>query len=150
MASYLPPTLGSVFNATPFLYGANYLSLQEAFKYFLPQSILSKFYSNSALSIDGVSFTIPINSKLQSNTLTMTSKVSEIVFQGTPDNNQIKLVITGNATSNYLFANDTTPLGQLPILFNGGGSSFTINANTIYLCDIYTDNVNWYFNFTQY
>jgi len=39
MASYLPPSLGSVFNKTPFIYGANYLSLQEAFKYFSPISV---------------------------------------------------------------------------------------------------------------
>jgi hypothetical protein len=39
MASYLPPSLGSVFNKTPFIYGANFLSLQEAFKYFSPISV---------------------------------------------------------------------------------------------------------------
>jgi hypothetical protein len=150
MASYLPPTLGSVFNATPFLYGANYLSLQEAFKYFLPQSILSQFFSASNLTSSSTTLTIPINSKFQNNTFRITENITTIVFSGTPSNNQIKLVITGDVSTFHVFSNETSTPGQLPILFNGGGSSFTINTNTIYLCDIYTDNVNWYFKFTQY
>jgi hypothetical protein len=84
MASYLPPSLGSVFNKTPFIYGANYLSLQEAFKYFSPisvQNALTDFLING-FTIQDSKYTNSIISNRIMITDTLNNVSSELTQNG--------------------------------------------------------------------
>ena len=118
MASYLPPSLGSVFNKTPFIYGANYLSLQEAFKYFAPisvQNALTDFLING--------FTI-ITSK---NTNQITSESITL-----SDNNVPYTILTSDSlTTNGIIVN----LGNIE---NIAISSGNLLINTSYSIQSFT------------
>ena len=150
MASYLPPSITSVFNKTAYTYGQNALTVQEAFKYFLPINAISGWFSNSSvLSIALNQVNITLTGTFQNLSLDITSTVNYLNFVGTPNFNQMKIAVTNSSLSDYNINNTALP-GGLPIKFSGGANKLTIPAGSTYILSVYTDNSYWFINAVSY